>query len=332
MRIGAILPHLLVFGGVRRYIELGNAFVARGHEFILFTPDGEKSGWLPFDGEVRPFDRLRGSKLDITICGSPELTGELDSADTWERIFYLQLERVHDEAEIIRSGKYRIMANSSGLRNRVRARYGVDPIDGIGGVNPTLFYPIERERRNTFNILCYGRLSRPRKGTRFVIGAARWMYERDYDVHLQLFDSINPGERDPRVGFDPGMPYTYYLDIPQDRMAAMYAAADVFVSAEHRAGWSNTTAEASACGLAVVCTKSGTLDFAVDGKSALVVKGRSSFGIRRALLRLYEDRDLARRLGEEAGRTMRAFTWDEVCARMERNFEAILERNRQGEA
>jgi len=326
MRIGAILPHLLVFGGVRRYIELGNAFLARRHEFILFTPDGKRSDWLPFRGGVRSFSELSGSKLDIAICGSPELTQELDRADTRERIFYLQLEDVRDEASIVRSGKYWIMVNSSGLGRRVRTRYGIDPIDGIGGVNPTLFHPVERECGGTFNILCYGRLSRPRKGTRFVVRAASWMYNRGYNVRLQLFDTLNPGEEDPRVGFDPCLPYTYYLDLPQERMAAMYSAADVFVSAEHRAGWSNTAAEASACGLAVVCTRSGTIDFAVDGRSALVVGGRSSYGIRRALQKLYRDRDLAARLGGEAHRAMLAFTWDEVCARMERSLAAMLDR------
>lgn len=325
MRIGAILPHLLVFGGVRRYIELGNAFIARGHEFILFTPDGEDPNWLRFAGEVRPFSGLSGSGLDIAMTGSPELVEELDRTDARERIFYLQLEGVDDEASIIRSGRYRIMVNSSGLGRRVRARYGVEWIDGIGGVNPALFHPVERVRGRTLNILCYGRLSRPRKGTRFVVRAARWMHERGCDVRLHLFDTLNPGERDPRIGFDPGLPCIYYLGLPQERMAGMYAAADVFVSAERRAGWSNTAAEASACGLAVICTRSGTIDFAVDGSSALVIDGRSAHGIRRALQRLYRDRSLSERLGAEAARTMRAFTWDAVCGRMERSFTALLE-------
>ena len=324
MRIGAILPHLLVFGGVRRYIELGNAFIARGHEFVIFTPQGTEPEWLRFDGEVRTFSEMPGAGLDIAICGSPELTGELDRADARERIFYLQLEGIEGEAGIVRSGRYRIMVNSSGLGIRVRRRYGIEPMDGIGGVNPDLFHPVAGERGKGFSILCYGRLSRPRKGTRFVIGAARRMYGRGCDVRLHLFDTPNPGEADPRIGFDPGMPFTYYLGIPQERMAAMYSAADVFVSAEHRAGWSNTAAEASACGLPVFCTPSGTLDFAEDGKSALVVNGRSSRGIGRALRRLYDDRGLAARIGEEAGRRMIAFSWERTCARMEREFEKIL--------
>ncbi|HER44411.1 MAG TPA: glycosyltransferase [Candidatus Eisenbacteria bacterium] len=323
MRIGAILPHLLVFGGVRRYIELGNAFIARGHEFILFTPDGKEADWLRFEGEVRSFSHLAGSKLDVAISGSPELTGELDRADARQRVFYLQLENVRGEESIVRSGRYRIMVNSSGLERRVRSRYGIDPIDGIGGVNPAIFHPIGRKRGKTLDILCYGRLSRPRKGARFVVRAARWMHRRGYDVRLHLFDTLNPGEEDPRIGFDPGMPCVYYLGIPQERMAEMYSAADVFVSAEHRAGWSNTAAEASACGLAVVCTRSGTLDFAEDGASALVIGGRSPRGIRKALQELYRDRDLVSRIGAEASRRMLAFTWDAVCARMERSFTEI---------
>jgi len=332
MRIGAILPHLLVFGGVRRYIELGNAFIARGHEFIIFTPDGEDPEWLRFDGEIRPFSMLPGSNLDVAISGSPELTGELDRAGARRRIFYLQIENVRGEESIVRSGKYRIMVNSSGLARRVRSRYGVEPIDGIGGVNPTLFHPMERKRGDTLDILCYGRLSRPRKGTRFVVRAARWMHRRGYDVRLHLFDTINPGEDDPRIGFDPGLPCIYYLGLPQERMALMYASADVFVSAERRAGWSNTAAEASACGLAVVCTRSGTLDFAIDGRSAIVVGGRGARGVRRALQRLYGDRDLAARLGAEAARTMLAFTWEAVCARMERSFATILDDAQRGDS
>ena len=40
MKIAAILPHTLVFGGVRRYLELGNRFVTRGHTFDIYTLDG----------------------------------------------------------------------------------------------------------------------------------------------------------------------------------------------------------------------------------------------------------------------------------------------------
>jgi glycosyltransferase involved in cell wall biosynthesis len=172
--------------------------------------------------------------------------------------------------------------------------------------------------------MCYGRLSRPRKGTRFVLKAAESMYRSGCDIELILFDSITPGMDDPRTGFDPGLPFRFFIDLPQERMAAMYSSADVFVSAEHRAGWSNTCAEASACGLPLVCTGSGTADFAVNGRTALVVRGRNSGSIGRALRTLYDDRQAAADMGREGALGILEFTWEKVCARMSQQFAALL--------
>jgi glycosyltransferase involved in cell wall biosynthesis len=320
LRIGAIVPHLLVFGGVRRYLELGNAFVDRGHEFSIYAPGRGEPVWLPFRGAVRPLEEIERFEHDVLLCGSPELLDRLDRGRTRVRIFYLQLEAVADEERIVRSGAYRIMVNSSGLSRKFARRYGFRPLEGIGGVNPDLFHPTERGPTGTLRVICYGRLSKPRKGTRFVIGAVRSLRRRGYPIELDLFDTLNPGTPDPRIGFDPGVPYRFYLNLPQERMAALYGAADVFVSAERRAGWSNTAAEAAACGLAIVCTRSGTEDFAVNGVSALVVRARVSLCIAKAVERLYHDRELAVRLGDEARRRVLDFTWDKVCGRMERLF------------
>lgn len=325
LRIGSILPHLLVFGGVRRYLELGNRFAERGHLFTIYTPDGTRPEWLPFKGEVRPLERIAGVEHDVLMCGSPELLPWLDRGAARTRIFYLQIEGVAGEERIIRSGRYRIMVNSAGLARRVRRRYGVEPLDGAGGVSPELFHPVPREHGGPLRVLCYGRLSKPRKGTRFVIQAVRSLRRRGCDVELALFDTPIPGSSDPRIGFDPGIPYTYYFNLPQERMAGMYGAADVFVSAERRAGWSNTAAEAAACGLPLVCTRSGTEDFAEDGVSALVLRLRLPFFIALSLERLYRDRDLGARLGAAAREKVLDFTWDRVCDRMERIFVALPE-------
>ena len=51
--ISLFLPHVGVFGGVRRFIELGNAWSAMGHGVTLFHPEGTQPDWLPFAGTVR---------------------------------------------------------------------------------------------------------------------------------------------------------------------------------------------------------------------------------------------------------------------------------------
>ncbi len=339
---------MLVYGGVRRYIELGNEFVSRGHEFIIYTPDGKPPDWLAFFGSMRRLDSMPEHGHDVILNGSPEYASYVDRGKARLKIFYIQGENVLDEREIITSGRYRIMVNSSGLRKKVRKRYSIDPIDGIGGINQKIFNPGgngEAEvftgaaevftgakesnngragafdgRTGSFKVLCYGRLSRPHKGTRFVIQAVRSMLRKGCDVELHLFDYHTQGNPDPRIGFQPGVPFTFYMDLPQSAMAAMYRAADVFVSAEHRTGWCNTGVEAVACGLPLVCTRSGTEDFAINNVSALVVPYRTSFFVKRALTRLYHDRELGVRLGEEARGRISEFTWGKVCDKMERSF------------
>lgn len=86
------------------------------------------------------------------------------------------------------------------------------------------------------------------------------------------------------------VPHEFYLNLPQSKMAWLFSQADIFVSAEWRAGWSNTTGEAMACCLPVVCTKSGTRDFAFHNQTALVVPFSHAFFLRRQIRRLIEDK------------------------------------------
>ena len=328
MRIGAILPHTYLFGGVRRYVELSEAFTSRGHEFIIYTPDGEYPDWIRLQGECRKLSDAGGRDHDVMITGSPEYLETLRELPSGLRIFYLQTQKVARESEIARAGDIHLMANSKGLMEKMRKKYGVRALDGRGGVNPDLFHPLAVERSvngGPFRVMSYGRLTRPRKGTRFVIKAAESMYRRGYDVELTLFDSMTPGSSDPRAGFDPGLPFRFYIDMPQERMAAMYTSADVFASAERKAGWSNTCAEAAACGLPLICTNSGTTDFVVNGRTALVVKERNTASIGRALRKLYHDREAARRMGRDGARGILDFTWEKVCDRMLEQFAALLD-------
>ncbi|MBN2185778.1 MAG: glycosyltransferase family 4 protein [Candidatus Krumholzibacteriota bacterium] len=333
MNIGAVLPHLMVFGGVRRYIEIGNIFNTRGHRFTIYTPEGAEPSWMRFAGEVKPIDALRESDFDILITGTPEFTDLIRSLKAKVKIFYLQIEDLKEEGRIVCEKDLHIMVNSSGLRRHLRKRYALEPLDGIGGVDPVLFNPGEAEDpelkcgpgEGKLNLLCYGRFSRPRKGTRFVVKAAGELYKKGYNVELHLFDSSVEGSSDARIRFDPGLPFRFYSNISQDALASVYRGADIFVSAEHRAGWSNTAAEAAASGLPVITTGSGTSDFAIDGESAIVIPFRSPRCIRREVERLCRDAGLRIKLGKNARKMIETYSWERLCGRMEAEFKKLLE-------
>src|SRR5262245_2208 len=68
MKIALFLPHVGVFGGVRRFVELGNAWARGGHQPTLYHPGGEPPDWLPFGGEVKPLAEARSAESDFALC------------------------------------------------------------------------------------------------------------------------------------------------------------------------------------------------------------------------------------------------------------------------
>ena len=64
MRLGVLLPHTKLYGGVKRFLELGNIFVEKGHEFYVFTPDGTPPDWFSYKGRMATFSDVQGMELD----------------------------------------------------------------------------------------------------------------------------------------------------------------------------------------------------------------------------------------------------------------------------
>lgn len=325
MKIAAFLPHVEIFGGVRRYLELGNEFVRRGHQFLLYTPDGQPPYWLEFKGEIRPLAACLQENHDVALCSEYSLLNDFLTCPARVKFFYFVLAGHPLEKKVARL-PLRFLANSSGLARYLSRRYGLHCEVAAGGINPALFYPQKREGSQAeFRILCYGRIYRRRKGIQLVVKAVEKIWRKYPETKLLLFDSPVKGEsRDPRKLLKTPVPYEFFWDLPQNKMAWLYSQADVFVSAEWRAGWSNPTAEAMACGVPVVCTPSGTQDFALPGQTALVVRWPLPFLIAREIEKLKRDENLRSRLAEAGRRQILKFTWEALAARLEDLFTQSL--------
>src|SRR6188474_260100 len=107
----ALLPGIGVFGGVRRFLEIGNALVRRGHRYVLYHPSGAPPDWLPFGGETRPLASLPQARPDVLICGEPSLLPQFEAATASAKIFYCVLEKLPDERRIVRHPDWLIAAN-----------------------------------------------------------------------------------------------------------------------------------------------------------------------------------------------------------------------------
>jgi glycosyltransferase involved in cell wall biosynthesis len=322
MKIAALLPHVEVFGGVRRYIELGNEFAQRRHAFVLFHPAGDKPAWLEFVGQTRPFSAIGDEEFDVGLCSEYSILDRFDALRSKSKYFYFVLEGHRREKDVVRKN-YVFLGNSEGLCRRLEAKYGISCLRAPGAVNPKIFYPLsDRPQRDTINVLCYGRVYKRRKGVRLAVRAVEGLYRKFPSLRLVFFDTlVGSDRRDPRSLIKTRVPHDFYLDLPQNRMAWLFSQADVFLSAERRAGWANTVAEAMACRVPVVCTKSGTSDFAFNEKTALVAPFPLPILLRSRLSRLIEDPALRSRLAEAGYERIREFTWSALADRLLRLFD-----------
>jgi len=325
LKIAAILPHLEVFGGVRRYIEIGNNFIKRGHSFRIYHSDGSRPTWLEFFGETRPVEQVTLEENDIVISSDYSSLHYLERAKAKKKIFYCVGEHRNNQ-KACNNRKFLIMGNSTGICEMVRRKYMRKCIEGIGGINSEIFHPVEAKRdHRQIKILCYGRVYKRSKRIQKIVKAVELLYKRYPSLRLLLFDTpVGSPRLDARQMLHTRVPVKFYTALPQERMAELYSQADIFVSAEKRAGWSNPCAEAMACKVPVVCSPSGTRDFAADGETALVFRFRYPFLIAKKIRRLIEDKNLKERIREKGYRKIQQYTWSNLVDKLEKEFEQLF--------
>ncbi|HEY6196657.1 MAG TPA: glycosyltransferase [Candidatus Eisenbacteria bacterium] len=318
MRIGLFLPHVAVFGGVRRYLELGNEWTALGHRVTLFHPEGTAPAWLPFAGATAPLAAAAGSESDLAVTGDAATYAAFRAHAARHHVYYCVLEGDPGLPAALADPAVLLMANSGPLRERLRRDARRSVLDGVGGIRRERFRPEPARRAAApLRVLVNGRRSRAKKGTDLVLRALRGIGGRAPAFETVLFDAVDPAtnRQDPRDGAPLPANARFVMNPTQDELAALYQSSHVFVAAEKKAGWCNTAIEALASGCALVCTRSGTTDFARNGENALVTL-RHPWFLRRAIARLLADAALRERLSAAGPASVARWEWRALAARI----------------
>ena len=323
MKISFVEPHLKIYGGIRRIIELSNRLTIKGHDVTIFHSDGSPCQWMKCIAKIKSYEAVLNEKHDVIIYNDPNPIDYnlIKKAKAKLKIFYV-LELFHKvlltgfNLNIYLPGNERMLflkkslyapylklSNATWEKEWLKNNMNIDSILLLGGVNFKMFHPIEKkENADDFHILFSGD-PRKRKGTKNILKA------------LEIVKKEEPG-----IVWD-----TYHgKGIPQEKMAEKYCLADIFVEGSWQAGWNNPVAEAMACKIPVVCTDiGGVKDFAFHEKTALLVPSEDSQAMASAILRLIRDKKLREMLRENAYNHIRKFDWDKSTERLEEiiNFE-----------
>lgn len=101
--------------------------------------------------------------------------------------------------------------------------------------------------------------------------------------------------------------------VPQDRMPALYAEADVFLNSPNIDNMPGSIIEAFAAGLPVVTTDAGGIPYIVtDGETGLIVPRGDHEAMASCAIRLLEDGDLATRIARQAHEECQKYSWEAV--------------------
>jgi len=319
MKIGFIEPHLKVFGGIRRIIEMANRLHDRGHDVTIYHSDGSPCTWLECRARIAPGRAVLEAAHDVIVYNDPEpedmyLAAHARARATFYYVLHLYrtelLAGFHPSIYLGRNKRTRNLraclraphvkiANASWVQRWLREHMGIEAELLIGGINFDLFHPPDAPRGadRPLRILASGD-PREGKGTDTVTAAVARVRAEFPEVEL----------------------VTYYgKGIAQEAMAATYGSADVFVDASRNAGgWNNPVAEAMACGVAVACTFNGQVeDFAFDGRTALMSPPRDVSMLADNVARLLRDPALRRRISAAALSHVRKFEWNDTIDRFE---------------
>jgi D-inositol-3-phosphate glycosyltransferase len=110
----------------------------------------------------------------------------------------------------------------------------------------------------------------------------------------------------------------------QDTLVYYYSAAEMVVMPSHYESFGMVALEAMACGAPVVASKVGGLAFSVqDGETGFLVPGGDPAALAAKIQQLLTDDELRQRLGQQAARWARRYSWPAVAEQMLDVYEMV---------
>ncbi len=331
IKIGVLLPHLKIYGGVKRYLEIGNNCSEMGHEFIIYAKDSRFTNWFLFKGQIKEQDSLFRENIDVLFFSQIDDLPLVLKAESKRKIFYL-INPKEKVRRLLKHKEIEIFANSSGIKEAMLKTFRINCFPAYGGINLSVFNyipPVEKASSgDSFVVMVYGRISKPKKGTMQVVKACESLYRKGYNLKLLLFDSPTDSKAEKAIAsFKAKVPYEFVLNHPVEKNAELYHKADVFVSAETSGGWSNTSAEAMACGTPVIATEVGTKDFVWHGETGILLNRGNKRQIMNALVLLMNDFELRKRLSYAGRARIERFDWTVLTQQILENLSTHLHDN-----
>jgi glycosyltransferase involved in cell wall biosynthesis len=166
------------------------------------------------------------------------------------------------------------------------------------------------------------------KGHKYLIKATEILKEKAPKIRV-----IIVGEGPLRMELDRLVKQTHVEDIVfflgfREDVPQILASLDLFVLSSYLEGMGSSILDAMASRLPVVATKTGGIpEVVVNGETGLLVPPRSPAALAKAILKIYEDRELGSRLGQKGYEVVhQKFSAEAMALKVIREYERIAQR------
>jgi glycosyltransferase-like protein len=205
-----------------------------------------------------------------------------------------------------------------GFKDKAKETFSVGEykvILSIGGIEP---------RKNTLTTLRAFVIAKSyfkEKGERLVwlIGGGETLF--DYRVYRdEFFSEVK------RSGCKLDEDIILLGNVPDESMAKLYAASDVFVFPSVKEGWGLVVLEAMASGLPVIASNIEPLtEYLRDGENSILVSPMDYEALANGIVRVIENPELRDRLTRNGRKTSESYSWRNTASRHEEFYGRVLE-------
>lgn len=279
-------------------------------------------------------DLSAGSVVVAPLCATTEMVADaLDANQDLHGIYYVQ----DDEARFKSSGKGKefmferaqvegsyfaipnLLANSQWVAQLVSKVVG-KPVPMIcPGVDQFEFRPGDRAHIRVgvepVRILAHSRPSTPRRGWEFIEATMRRVLQHRR-VEFYTYDE-DPGFNHPS--------HCHLGRLPPKRLANLMRRCDIFIEGSEVQGFGMQALEAMASGLALVCTDNyGIQTFGSSGYDCVIVPVGDAERTASIVCKLVDEPETRKVLGDNAIRTARRFSWDQIGGAWDEYIRGLL--------
>lgn len=317
MRLLVACDHLALTGGLLRFERVGRVLARRGHTFSFLTFGTGEDGFETRHRVLHPEEAARESWDAVMVPGGgfPDATiegfADLRAPNFGARIqHFLNAPARRDAyARVTRTfAPDLVVANNAHWDDAALDALGLPWRRLVGAVDAGLFAPpVSRPARGARHRL--GGIANKRPAAQLAaldrLGdawALHWFGRPDWGLVGARADLVASGR------------LVVHGPLVEADLPAWYHGLDAFCSAEAHAGWCNPAAEAMACCTPLVTTVHGTLAFAEDAVTALVVPDGPDAALGAAVAlaadRIVTDPAAAASRAEAGRARIRALDWD----------------------